>query len=293
MLDRLGQAPPVRREGRLVGADFGEFAGSPRPARQFHRAAKEAFRRPAPREKGAVGALGEKHRADFFGTRLLLSPARKSFGVGAGGGAAALAQGAGEAGGRLRAADRRANVHQRLREIAGAARRRQLAGEFLYRAAILGDGGGETGEARDDAGDIAVDRRRRLAEGDGGDRRRRIGADAGQGAQGGFVWGKSSRRGDRPRRRVKIARPRIITEAGEGVHHLLDLGRRQRRHVRPAGQELGEIGRGACCRGLLQQDFGEPYAIGVDALAGLGAPGQRPGVGVEPAKSFVGERGGR
>ena len=92
-----------------------------------------------------------------------------------------------QARGPLGRADGGAEVHHGLGEVAGALRRRQRRGEPLQLVLGAGSGCAHGEQPRDDALDIAVDGRGRLAEGDGRNRRRRIGADARQLAQLGFA----------------------------------------------------------------------------------------------------------
>ena len=86
-----------------------------------------------------------------------------------------------------RPANRRADVHQRLREIPGAAARNQRARGLVDGGTVLHDRGREGVEARDHARDIAVDRRGGFVKRDRRDRRGRVGPDARQRAQGRFV----------------------------------------------------------------------------------------------------------
>jgi hypothetical protein len=78
-------------------------------------------------------------------------------------------------------------------------------------------------EPRNDALDIAVDHRRRLAEGDRRDGRRRVVADAGQGAQ---AFGRSGNRTamvghHRIGAFLQVARPRIIAEPRPGFQDVV------------------------------------------------------------------------
>ena len=129
-------------------------------------------------------------------------------------------------------------------------------------------------QPRDDARDIAVDRRGRGVERDRGDRRRRIGADARQRAQRGFVTGKpAAPRGDHFCAGMQIARAGVVAEAGEGLHDRFQRRGGQHVDVGPARDEVLEVGRRASGRGLLQQDFRQPDAVGIGARARRRAPG--------------------
>ena len=109
--------------------------------------------------------------------------ARKRLGVAARAGHASVHPGTDAAGRLLRRADRCAEVHHRLGEIAGAALRHQRLGA----RADFGLGRRQFGldgvEPRDHPLDVAVDRHRAAVERDRRDRRRGIAADAGQRAQ--------------------------------------------------------------------------------------------------------------
>ena len=100
----------------------------------------------------------------------------------------------------------------------------------------LGSGVLDEEQPRDHALDIAVDRRGGAIEGDRRDRRRRVGADAGQAAQ--SPPRSSGKRppcalNDGPGAGVEVAGARVVAEPGPGLHHLLD--RRRRRALRPSG----------------------------------------------------------
>ena len=103
-------------------------------------------------------------------------------------------QGAGAAIRGSRPADRRAQVHHRLGEIAGAICRESCASSSSRMARLaLGDRRLDPVQAGDHALDIGVDHQRSAAEGDRRDGRRRIGADAGKRSQLG-LGGRESRR---------------------------------------------------------------------------------------------------
>ena len=141
------------------------------------------MRRTAASEKGAVGTAGEENRALPARSRLRLGAP----GIGLGGpGAerrAIVGEGTGAASGIARAAEGRADIHQRLSEIARPAAWRQRArrrGEF---ASCAGDRLFQSKKPRQNAGDIAIDRRCLATKGDRRDRGRGIGANARKRAQ--------------------------------------------------------------------------------------------------------------
>ena len=115
---------------------------------------------------------------------------------------AVVAQRAEHAARPLRRADRRAEIHHRLGEIARPVGRHQRLdagrGSPAWRA---GSGVRDREEPRHHPLDIAVDHRRRPVEGDRRDRRRRVGADARQFAQAGLGVGKAAARQRRDERR--------------------------------------------------------------------------------------------
>ena len=105
----------------------------------------------------------------------------------------------------FRPADRRAEVHHRLDEVARPVRRHHPQHN---RSISLATAASDRLQPRDDALDIGVDRRRLLAEGNRGNRGRRVGADARQLRSSAAV--RESRRAPRPpaRRRSGCGRGR-------------------------------------------------------------------------------------
>ena len=79
-----------------------------------------------------------------------------------------------------RRADRGAEIHHRLRIVAGALLRHQFGGAHVDLGLQSGSGVVDRIEPRDHALDIAVDGGSRMIEGDRADRRRGVGPDAGQ-----------------------------------------------------------------------------------------------------------------
>jgi hypothetical protein len=94
---------------------------------------------------------------------------------------------------------------------------------------------------------------------------------------------------------VEVARARVVAEAGPGRHHVLDRCRRQRRHRRPAREEVAVIGLHRDDRRLLQHDLRQPDMVGIGALPRQGAPRQNSAVTVVPGQQLGGEpaRGAR
>ncbi len=218
--------------------------------------------------------------------RRLGAPRRQRLGDALRAAAAGIAPGTEDAFGVLRRAQRSAEIHHRLRVVAGARCRRQRRGQAAQRRLGVRQRLGMREEPRHDALDIAVDRRCRAVEGDCRHRRRGIVADPRQRAQRQLIVGKAPilpRRHD-ARAGMEVARPRVIAQALPSMQHLVERGAGERREIGPAPGETLEIGRHGRHRGLLQHDLAEPDAVGVGALARLRPPRQGPAVGVIPGK---------
>ena len=128
-------------------------------------------------------ASREKRRADAFRLGSGACAPRIGVGLARARRRASPAQRTGGAIGMARPADRRADVHQRLREVAGAFRGRQRRRRLGDRPARARERRLQGVKPRQDARDIAVDRRSLLVKGDRRHRGRGVGADAGQRAQ--------------------------------------------------------------------------------------------------------------
>ena len=289
MLDEARQAAPRGAEGRLGGGDVGDVASRPRSAGQFHRRAQQPLRRPSARQKCAIRASRIKSSADarrlFFFGRAGREVLRR---IGPRGAACALER-TSAAGGISRTTDRGANIHHRLGEIAGPVGRRQCARGPVYRSLVERNRRRESVEARKYARDVPVNGGRWTIEGYRGDRRRGVGTNAGQFAQDGLVARKiAPTRHDLARTGMQVARARIIAEAGESLHHVVQRCGGERLQARPARDEIVEIGRRADRCGLLQQDFGQPDAVGLRRLPGWRPPGQLSPVDVPPGENGAG-----
>ena len=141
-------------------------------------------------------------------------------------------------------------------------------------------------KTRDNALDIAVDGDAGLIESDGGDRRRRIGTDAGKPAQRRFLARKAPLIPfhDRTRAGVQIARPGVVAEPRPLRENVIERGARQIIDRRPARQERRITLLHRRDGRLLQHDFGKPDPIGVRRFAGPRAPGQFAPMGVVPGE---------
>src|SRR4029077_13517647 len=87
---------------------------------------------------------------------------------------------------------------------------------------------------------------------------------------------------------MKIARARVIAQPLPGMEHLIEVGRGQILHCRPAGKKIAKVRTDGRDRRLLQHDLAEPDMIRVGALAGLRPPGQAPAVAVIPGEELEG-----
>ncbi len=193
-----------------------------------------------------------------------------------------------ERAGRLhRRADGGAEVHQRLREIAGARvgheRMRQPLNLRLGRRQFLLD----REQPRHHPLDIAVDRHRAGIEGDRRNRRRGVAPDAGQRDQLSLGAGKAAAFRHRDRAGMQVARPRVVAEPGPEPQHVVERRRRERIDIRPAREEAREIRPDRFHGGLLEHDLGEPHAIRVDRLARLRAPRQHAAMAVVPGQQVA------
>ena len=146
--------------------------------------------------------------------------------------------------------------------------------------------------------DVAVDGRGARAEGDGRDRRRRVGADARQLQQLVFRLREAAAEalGDDPGALVEIAGAAVVAEPGPRREHVVELGRSQRLHRRPAREEALVEGDDGSDRGLLQHDLGEPDRVGVRRAPRPRAPRQVAALAVVPmqqrARPYPAQRGG-
>ena len=214
------------------------------------------MRRTAASEKGAVGAAGEEHSA---------LPARSGFGAEAAwiGLRAPRPERSAVPGERARraigiagSADRRADIHQRLGEIARSPAWRQHSRRRLDFASRSRNRLIEREEAGHDAADVAVDRRGLAPEGDRRNRRSGIGADAGEGPQLRlFARKPAAAASDFLGAGVQVSRPRIVAETRERADHSLDRGGGQILDPRPFRDERLVVGRRRLRRRLLQQHF--------------------------------------
>ena len=277
-----GAEPPRRR--RRFGVD--DRGVAPLRRRQPHRAPQQAVRRAAHEQRRAVVAHDPENDAVAQRPHRPRRPARQFGGGSAGSRPAPFPPRTIETMRPARRADRRAEVHRRLRIVAGAALRRQFGGAGAQLGPRPGQGRLHREKPRHDPFDIAVHHRRRPVEGDGRHRRRRIGADAGQPAQAGLVRREppAMRARHFPRASVKVARAGVVAEARPGAHDRVEIGVRKRLHRRPCGEEAPEIARDGRCRGLLQHRFAEPDGVRVRSHARRGAPRQVAAVAVEPCE---------
>ena len=136
--------------------------------------------------------------------------------------------------------------------------------------------------------DIAVHRHRRQIEGDRGDRRGGVVADARQRTQRRQIGWKLSAMvlHDRAGASVQITRPRVIAEPGPDPQHVIEAGCGERGHARPALNKAREIRRDRLDRGLLQHDLGQPDPIGIGPRTFARPPRQNPPMAVVPGEQI-------
>ena len=267
----------------------------PGRGRHLHHAAEQAPVGPAPQQHRAVPPRQPEGDPVAQRPRPLRRLAGQGFGDAARAARASLAPGAGEAAGPVRGADAGAEIHQRLRIVAGPLPGRERLGEGVERGPRLRQRRLDGVQAGDHPLDVAVDDGCRPVVGDGGDRRRRVAADSRQRPQRFFARRQPPAvlREDDAGAAVQVARPRVIAEALPGVEHLVELGAGQRLEGGPARAEAGEALGDDRHRRLLEHDLAEPDDIGVRPRARLGAPGQAAAVAVVPVEQGGGEAHGR
>ena len=291
LLDFARKLAPKRNDRRVRGERAVRAFVRPRRAGQLHGRGEKATGRAAASEEGAVAAVGEEDRA--LPPRSLPCIGAPRIGLGSPGAEsrAILGERAGATRGTAWPAEGCADVHEGLGEIARpvtGGQRPRRGRDFASRPS---DRLFQSDKARENAGDIAVDRRRLAVEGDRRDRRRGIGADAGKRAQVGFLGRKAAAApGDFLRASVQVPRPRIVSETGESAHHRVGRGCGQVLNRGPFRNECLIIRRrrlGGC---LLQQHFGEPDVVGIGRFAALCAPGEHAAATVPPVKRARNDR---
>jgi hypothetical protein len=240
------------------GIDVGDAErGGQLARRQLPEPAEQAGRR-APHEHDLV-AVPDPHRGPREQRQLVLGLTRRDDRqlvlAPAARGLALRGERAGEARRFGRRAQRRAELHQALIEIAGRGiggeRRHQLAGARPQRA--LPGGGLDVVVDREHAGeharDVAVDERRAFAERDRRDRARGVPPDAGHLAE----LGRPARQRtapalrDRLRTGVQVARARV-TEAGPRGEHVVERRIGERARGRKPRHQRSQYGITVCTR---------------------------------------------
>ncbi len=170
-----------------------------------------------------------------------------------------------------RRAQRRAELHEALVEIAGRGGGgqggHQLAGPRPQRLHAGGrlDVIGDAEHAREHAGDVAVDQRRALAVRDRGDRARRVRADAGDRTQ----LARMARQlaaesvADDLRAGVQVARARVVPEPGPRREHVVERRGRERGHRRKPRHPAFPVRDHGGHPRLLQHDLADPDRVRV------------------------------
>ena len=261
----MGEAVPHLRHRRLAAG----FRG-----RRPRLLPRSAGQRAHPAQHSLVGAPHQPDAAARFDPvggaaplrlGLLRRLDRQPFDVVAAPRAAIAVHRTGETGRPARRAQRRAQIHQRLREIAGPGRRHQWGERRADRLFRGRQGRFDQPVARDHAFNISIDHDGGTGERDRRDGRRRIIANPRKRAQRRFAVRKSSAMiGDhRARAGEQIPRTGIISEARPRRHDVRVVGRREIGDVRPTLGKSGEIACDGSNGRLLQHHFGEPDAVGI------------------------------
>ena len=174
-----------------------------------------------------------------------------------------------------RRADRRAELHQPLVEIAGCRglgqRSHQLARVRPQRLRARGrlDVLGEAVHARQYARHVAVDERRALAVRDARDRSRGVRPDPGHLAQVRSAPRQRSRelRGDRLRALLEVARARVVAEPGPRGEHVVERRGRERGHRRKLRHPALPVRDHRRDARLLQHDLADPDRVRIARAA--------------------------
>src|ERR1700726_172536 len=83
---------------------------------------------------------------------------------------------------------------------------------------------------------------------------------------------------------MEVAGPCVVAKARPCREHIVERRSRKSIHGWPACKEFPVIGPDCGDGRLLQNDFRQPYAIGIGRLARASAPGQRSAMPVVPTK---------
>ena len=141
----------------------------------------------------------------------------------------------------VRHADQRSQLHKGLIVVAGRIRRLVLhhaGGERFFHCRFR-DGSGVVVQAGKHPQHVAVHRRHRQAEADGGDGTRRVVADAGQGAEGIVVGGQLAAvlRTDELCRLLQVPHPAVVAQTLPQLVELFFLAGGEGGDVRQSGKE--------------------------------------------------------
>jgi len=268
----MGQRLSPVRDNLAVDAVDAELVGE-LARRQLPQPAEQPRRRAA--DERDVSAVFDPHRGprDSWQRRFRLARRDDRQLAPAPGlaGFAVRGERAGQARRRRRRAQRRAELHQALVEIArrrvGGQRRHQLAGARPQRTLTRGrlDVVLDREHAREHAGDVAVDERRALAKRDRRDRACGVRPDAGHRSElGGAARQRAGEsRRDLARTGVEVARTRVVAEAGPRGEDVIErcvgerLRRREARHPALPVRDHRTDAR------LLEHDLGDPDRVRV------------------------------
>ena len=282
---------PARRY-RCLGQRRGrrERALAPRARGNLVHAAQQSLGRPLAQQHGAV--LAQQHEGEAAAGWLLGlgRAARQLLGEAELAALAVLHQRTDHAARGARDADRGAEIHHRLRVVAGTLLRHEPGGADLDVGLGVGQRRLDGVEPRDYPLDVAVDRRGWLVEGDGPNGARRVPADAGKGEQAGLVLGKAPavRAGDGLRTGMQVAGAGVVAEARPGREHVVERRFGQSFDRRPAFEEAVEILAHRGNGGLLQHDLRQPDTVRRRAFSRGCAPGEGATMSIIPGEQAVG-----
>lgn len=289
--DEARHALPARTQRRVLLDGMVRRGLRPWGRRCLQHPTEKSARRPLPQQHGAVLPDRDEGRAPARGPLGLRRLVGELFSETRGKPATEGTERAEAAGRTARGADRRAKVHQALREIAGMLGRGQPLRQRLDLRLRRRQRRLDCEQPRDYPFDIAVHRGRMPPEGDRGDRGRRIGPDAGKLAQGVLGAGKTAAMGLRhgARAGMEIAGTGVIAEPGPGGEHVTEAGPRQCRHIRPAAQKVDIARRHRLHGGLLEHDLAEPDLVGILQMSRRRPPRQRSPLAPVPSQQRAGD----
>ncbi len=187
-------------------------------------------------------------------------------------------------------ANRGAELHQRLVEIAGPRTLDERVGELPQRgfAGAISRGAFDGVKPREDPGHVSIDQRSLLAKGDRRDGSGGVATEAGQGAQPVHRLRQQAAmlRHDHLRRAVQIARTRVVAEPSPQAEHFGQRRACERVHRGKALEKAPVVGNHGADLRLLQHHLGDPDRVGILRRA----PRQLALMPIEPADQSRAQR---